>query len=384
MWDFYSQPPWYKYLDSITSVIIHKDVTKIGYNAFKGCNNIKKITIPKCVLTKNIRNVFPDSYKKITDITLDKNTKTIEDYAFYGCINLTNIKIPDGVTSIGKDAFFNCNQLKDITIPNHVLKIENEAFRYCSNLTFINLPNTLTSIGNNAFADCNNLTELFIPGSITTLGNGAFRNCSNLQNVTISKGVEAIGDNAFYNCTQLKSLTLPKSITTIGASSFSFANKLTDIYYSGNRIQWALIAGVETSGLYNNATIHYIDQFYKISCLIQSINTENELKITAAVTNNTSTQKNAIAFVAVYSSQDILKGAAFTPVSIPAQNIPTLTFSIKNYTYEKDDMIKLFLWDNLNSIAPLSSPEELKVVNSKQWAPLLFVPTPSSFYVSNF
>ena len=75
--------PWWKYMFSITKVIIESGVTSIGDYAFSICEELTSITIPNSVTS-------------------------IGGRAFYGCSGLTSIEIPNSVTSIGDDAFKNC------------------------------------------------------------------------------------------------------------------------------------------------------------------------------------------------------------------------------------------------------------------------------------
>ena len=62
----------------ITSINIPDGVTSIGYRAFYGCSNLKKVSISE-----------------------NSQLTTIGDYAFYNCSSLTSINIPDSVTKIG-------------------------------------------------------------------------------------------------------------------------------------------------------------------------------------------------------------------------------------------------------------------------------------------
>ena len=88
----------------------YKDYSYVGIGAFRGCKNLKSITIP---------NGFT----------------AVEDIAFRDCENLTSVKIPDSVIKIGWAAFYNCANLKSIIIPRNVRTIRDSAFAGCKNLT---------------------------------------------------------------------------------------------------------------------------------------------------------------------------------------------------------------------------------------------------------
>ena len=127
-----------KYLDEIVIPSTYKNysVTTILDNAFEGCTNLKKITIPNSVAT-------------------------IGSYAFSGCSNLTEVNIPDGVTIINSYTFYRCSSLSSIKIPEGVKTIGVRAFDGCSKLTSITIPSSVTTIGTGAFDNSGLTTAYF-------------------------------------------------------------------------------------------------------------------------------------------------------------------------------------------------------------------------------
>ena len=159
-------------LTELTEFEIPNGIEEISNDAFNGCVNLKKITIPSSLkdMKINMAVAFADC-SKLESIIVDKDNEYFEsngnclmrkfagmpvyqvvlgcynsiipnnateilDYAFYGRTGLTSIEIPDGVKGIEKFAFGNCRDLTSIVIPNSVKIIESEAFYNCSNLTF--------------------------------------------------------------------------------------------------------------------------------------------------------------------------------------------------------------------------------------------------------
>jgi hypothetical protein len=93
-YDFSSTPPWYKdYRETITKVVIHDGITKLGTYAFWKCVNCSSIIIPNSVTSINTQ-------------------------VFMNCTSLTNITIPSSVTSIGRYAFSSCTSLTSVTFEN--------------------------------------------------------------------------------------------------------------------------------------------------------------------------------------------------------------------------------------------------------------------------
>ena len=74
---------------------IDERVEEICKEAFKGCDKLEEIVMPK-------------------------KLKKIDSEAFQGCSSLTKLTLPDSVMSIGKGAFCGCSGLTELTLPNSV------------------------------------------------------------------------------------------------------------------------------------------------------------------------------------------------------------------------------------------------------------------------
>ena len=189
---------------------IDERVEEICKEAFKGCDKLEEIVMPK-------------------------KLKKIDSEAFQGCSSLTKLTLPDSVTSIGKGAFWGCTGLTELTLSNGLKSILKEVFWGCTGLTELTLPKKLKSIGNDAFRGCTGLTELTLPNSVTSIGEYAFHNCTGLAKLTLPDSVTSIGDHAFEGCTGLTELTLPNSVTSIGDCAFADCSGLEKIMVeSGN------------------------------------------------------------------------------------------------------------------------------------------------------
>ena len=99
--------PWSEHSDKITKVIIGKDVTAIGEQAFADCT-------------------------ALTSATISDSVTSIGDYAFYSCDSLTTITIPDSVSSIGDKAFQYCENLTSINVDSENKIIHNHSAKICA------------------------------------------------------------------------------------------------------------------------------------------------------------------------------------------------------------------------------------------------------------
>lgn len=144
----------------LLSVVIPSNVRQIGYNPFANCINLKFKNESPYYNTFNDLLYSYDFSELVCctnimtkhDIILHKDLKRIGRNAFVGCTDLTEIELPSGLTQISRGAFSGCTSLKKITIPNTVNFIGDWAFNECESLEVVRVykayefaPNTFNS-----------------------------------------------------------------------------------------------------------------------------------------------------------------------------------------------------------------------------------------------
>jgi hypothetical protein len=218
---------------NVTKVDIPKEVkingenyqiTKIGDEAFAGCDKMTKVSMAKEVKTIGKR-AFADC-DKLKNVEIGKGVEKIEKEAFADCNRLKKIEISKKVKEIGNEAFANCKELKEAEIGNNVKKIGKEAFADCKMLKKVTLGESVEKIGKDAFKDCKSLEKVVIPDSVVSIGYEAFSNCTSLEKVVISDSVESIGNRAFSDCKNLKKVVMPENIKNKGMFIFCGCTKL--------------------------------------------------------------------------------------------------------------------------------------------------------------
>ena len=134
------------------------NVTGIGNDAFRVCNNLTSITIPKGVTS--IGNwAFP---AKLDSITVDSDNPVYDSRKNCNAI----------IETATKTLIAGC---KNTIIPSDVTGIGNNAFRACDELTSVTIPSGVTYIGFRAFLNCGGLTEIYVLATTTpTLWEDAF------------------------------------------------------------------------------------------------------------------------------------------------------------------------------------------------------------------
>lgn len=201
MYDFHSDgdedmvPPWMlNHHDKIKSVRIESGVKRIGNDAFWNIPNLEKVYLSDTVSVRS--HVFASP---ITEIIVDPNNP--------------NYSTDDKGVLFNKDktelVYFPMGKTGNYIIPNTVESIDIYAF--CSS----------------------SITSVTIPNSVTDITSCSFVN-SNIENITI-----------------------PNSVINIENDAFSGCDNLTDVYYTGNILQWYTISIAENNECLTNATIHY-------------------------------------------------------------------------------------------------------------------------------
>ncbi len=214
--------------------------TAAGQEYFEKCDNnmyyhysIVSNNPNKIVIKDGITNIPSGLFQEnesIVEVTLPNSVKSIDDYAFYNCINLKSITISSSVTSIGKSAFDTCNSLTSITIPNSVTSIGKSAFSSCSSLASVTLSNNITSIEDGLFLNCRDLTSITIPNGVTSIGASAFASCESISAITIPNSVKSVGIFAFKEWSSSQTINIDNtkdyvSTNWLGSWSMScFAN----------------------------------------------------------------------------------------------------------------------------------------------------------------
>ena len=238
------------YQHNITSGFVLEDIgtlpsslTTLNNKAFYSCVNLKNITLSNFLVSVGL-DAFEDC-KALEAIDISNSVKSIGSYAFEDCTGLTSIAIPDSVKSIGSNAFESCISLKSITIPEGIKEISDETFKDCTNLTSLTIPASVTNIGIRAFDNCKKIERVNIvdvaawckikfadfPGGKSYVNNelSLYLNDRLVTNLIIPNKVTKIEDYAFSHCTGLTSVTIPDSVTSIGQNAFDWCTGLTNV-----------------------------------------------------------------------------------------------------------------------------------------------------------
>lgn len=142
--------------------------TTIQIAAFRECQQLKSINLPKCETTGNYTTVYDSD----------------SEGAFKGCSNLQQAELPI-CTTIAPYTFYGCTRLSSINIPV-CQSIGKLAFAYCGNLNAVSLPNTIQELGYKCF-NGNTMLTLYAK-NVPILDNNP-GNYSDMDNSILGKNV---------------------------------------------------------------------------------------------------------------------------------------------------------------------------------------------------
>ena len=162
----------------LRNLTIGSGVVDIKEGAFDGCDGLMQIlvddrntayqSVDGLLLTKDGKTLV----KGVNgDVTIPNGVTRIEYDAFAGCEELKSVTMPNGIIVIGYAAFVFCEGLTDITIPNSVKSIGDSAFEQCNGLTSVTVPGNVTNIGCFAFGYCTNLLLARVPRALEKMIN---------------------------------------------------------------------------------------------------------------------------------------------------------------------------------------------------------------------
>ena len=252
----------------LNSVKLSHALAEIGSEAFKGCKEMREISLPdsleRLIAEQRYGNryraaFFPDNLKRVNflgarcrlqPIVTHRTWKcnvpyTIKPYTPQFFYDIFRSKKDVAITfEAGNERFssedgviFNKDRTQLIycprwksgvyTVPKTVVRIGERAFAGCVRLTqVIFAGSAATDVGDRAFAGCLALRDIDLR-SMKHIGDEAFAGCRALARIDLRR-VEYIGDKAFSGCAALgPAVTIPRSCRRMSSFAFSYSKRLT-------------------------------------------------------------------------------------------------------------------------------------------------------------
>lgn len=223
--------PWYKYHESIKSVLF-EGVDNVPNHAFTGYPNLESV-----VIGDEVTSLGTNEYEYHGESTYTNAPET-----FAQCENLKSVSLGKNITFIDDAVFFGCNNLSEINLPDSLGRLGQSAFRNCTNLK-LQSTNNISSIGAYAFQNCSSIENIEFKNEVDNIGKYAFSNCTSLQSVIFDDSLDRLGEYAFSDCTALAVISLPcdfENLTYSAIENTAFVNDENNwedgILYIGNNV----------------------------------------------------------------------------------------------------------------------------------------------------
>ena len=355
----------------ITSLEIPTSVTQIGSDAFRGCSLIQHY---KGSVVSSLRDICPDAYLNIADVTLPEGATTLAANAFADCSALSDISLPTTLKSIGANAFAKCVALTSIDIPPAVTALPDDAFNGCAALTTFAFTTNYVSIGKRCFKNCHALQGLDIPYTVKTIGEAAFEGCSfdsisipavavmaqvfpdtyeEIATLSVPSGCTQVAAFAFSNLTALASVDLPKTVKTLGIGAFYGCS------------------GMAAVSIPDAVSVLPDDAFNGCTGLLDFEFTTNHVSIGKRCFKDCSSMTDlSVSHTVKTIGEAAFEGCSFDSISIPAVAVMAQVFPD---TYEEIATLSVpfgctqvaaFAFSNLTALASVDLPKTVKTLGT--------------------
>ncbi len=187
-------------------------------------SKIKKVVFNDDFTGDITNSMFANS--AIEEVVLSNQTQMIQDSAFKGCLNLKSISLKN-VTTVKRNAFAGSGL--EFVSSDNLVSVESEAFKDCLSLKTVQFSEA-DAISNAVFEGCTELETVVLP-KITTVASDTFKNCTKLASVKLNENLPVnIYSSAFENCTSLQ--TIKGTIGNIYAYAFMNCTALEELHFS--------------------------------------------------------------------------------------------------------------------------------------------------------
>ena len=178
---------------NLEQITLKKPDIIVDEGAFRGCSNLKSVSIGGSVYTLGgigRGESIPFIIRQISD-------QLISDFYISGRVLMSysgseeRVTVPEGVEVIGESCFEGNERLDRVIMPDTVREIHDNAFRNCICMQSVAVPESLKKIGRGAFENCRKLLRFTVPSGLESVGFAAFRGCVSLENDAFEKGTPA-------------------------------------------------------------------------------------------------------------------------------------------------------------------------------------------------
>lgn len=165
----------------------------VGYNGFEA----DRVVVPNEINGRKVISIGEKVFMNtsLSEVVLPTSLKAILKNAFDGCKNLKRISLPEEITYIGENCFQNSG-LEEFFCPKSTRIIPHGCFARCSQLHKVILDAPISKLEYHAFYGCENLSEITLPESLIEIENASFENTA-IKAIIIPRNVQKMHIEAF-------------------------------------------------------------------------------------------------------------------------------------------------------------------------------------------
>ena len=246
-----------------------------------------------------------------------------------------------------------------IIISDGITSVGNNSFSFLRNADRIDIPESVTSIGDYAFDGCGSNTnnfQLTLPKNLTYLGEHSLEGMA-MSRIILPAGITEIKAATFYKCHNLSYVAIYGKLTKIDEEAFYGCSSLRQIEYAGTEEEWNRIeiVGERNADYLENVTI----SFGSISDVVlpktdSSVKVNDEkgiIEISTNVPKEIFSEYKSVELVIIGANGNLFKSRTITSDSDLTTTIPG----------KGTDVVKVFIWESLKSMKPLTKVEYIRV-----------------------
>lgn len=213
--------------NEIQSLTITGNICEIGEDAFKGLDNLERVTIS--TKQKEIKGLDFSENQSLRLVEMSGALEVLNSQIFSGCSSLVKVVFPPNLKEIGGGAFSGTG-IESMVVPDSVSELGIEVFSSCENLKSVILSKNMKIVPAEAFWGDRNLREVTLYNGIEIIGEAAFE-FSGIEKINLPSTLKLIKKEAFHGV-HLTELDVPSSVTEIEEGAL--ATKLEKLIIRGN------------------------------------------------------------------------------------------------------------------------------------------------------
>lgn len=215
------------------------------------------------------------------------------------------------------------------------------------------VPVGVEAIGENAFACSGNLKSIDL-GSVTAIGSWAFE-ASGIKSVSVPGGVTELTYGVF-NTSELESVSFGKNVRSVTASTFS--DDLKYIYFDGTPDEWRSV-----SGWYNvSSDINVVTKVEVNAFVFREEEEAIRLELSVQGIEESVEQGNAPSiFILGLDNND--NNVTVDSVGMEQYYSGNVKIEGEDEVLDQVKTVKVFVWESLESMKPISDPVIFEVYN---------------------